>query len=550
MSANPPTVTASRVVVLEGVAMTARLGRGPWLERRPKGGKSYYRTSWEVIELDGAVKRRSKSLGYFRDDEQAWDAIEALFEELGVVLDPATDETEEAGKHRGVRRGQVLKPQIARIRQEARVRYSRLQDELARARELLASQGLHPGQQPAPPVGLAALPEGTALLAVLPDGRCVRVPFESLVALGVAEATPVKKPEEASTPPLQAGNGHSVHSWLQSQKLRRHIERSYERSAGKRFAQIRQLVGGLPDLPLPDLATRHVHEYQVLRREHGNQGRGCASTTVKVELETLKIALRYAQECGVVTEVIEWKPPRWRHGSRARIAWSLAEYARALMVATPPKQDGVTRGRPPLPFSRDIGDQIVLGVEALLRPGETLHLRWENVELDRDPVRFHVVSLPQWGWWVKGDDGKRGRDRWIPASPLLADRLRKRWQQMGRPASGWLFPGRDDESKPRGTFRGALDRVCEQAGVRRITCHELRHTGATIGVHHRGYNATDLMALGGWASPVIPLRVYVRPCAEAAARKMREAAPITERPPPGIDRATWVALHPCRGRKE
>jgi integrase len=246
--------------------------------------------------------------------------------------------------------------------------------------------------------------------------------------------------------------------------------------------------------------------------------------TVRIELEMLRVALKLACSLEVLASVIEWNMPTWKHGKQARHAWSVAEYERALLVAQPPKQRGVTRGHPPLRFSPDIQVQIMLGVDGLLRPGEIHHCAWEDTDLSSDAPQIHIVSKPEVGWFVKGehDDSDQPYDRWVPLSPRLALALRKRWLEKGRPERGWIFPGRRDAERPITAFSGALARVCEHASVRMICPVELRHTGATIAAHEKGFGPEDLMAVGGWKSPQIPYSVYIKRDTGPAAKKMQD----------------------------
>ena len=53
----------------------------------------------------------------------------------------------------------------------------------------------------------------------------------------------------------------------------------------------------------------------------------------------------------------------------------------------------------------------------------------------------------------------------------------------------------------------AIVRASEKMG-RRITVRGLRHTGATRIGRKAGGSPADLQAIGGWASPLIPLQIY------------------------------------------
>ena len=76
-------------------------------------------------------------------------------------------------------------------------------------------------------------------------------------------------------------------------------------------------------------------------------------------------------------------------------------------------------------------------------------------------------------------EGKGGKDRYVPLSEGLLERLRLYWKQY-RP-DPWLFPGRDLR---RPLTKSAIQRVC--AKVRRktgmskkLSPHTFRHTFAT-----------------------------------------------------------------------
>jgi integrase len=525
------------------------LGRGPWMAREPVSGGYRMRATWE--ELDGDVVRRvGRSLGLFKSkrDPAVWEALDRHYEEIGLVLPPveAVDEdgagaaADTGGRaRRGVRSGQVLNPDTRRMREGASARWRRQQalqeaaGEAAR-RALAGADGAV-----ALPEGL---PEGATVIVLLPGGQRVTLGAPPVVTSPVAAAaTPATEPP---LEPRESGGRrrHTARTWLLSKEFDAYLRRDYARSHHRRTGQLRQLAEGLPEVALDELEPRHVDSYKTWRRYQGKGGQGCSATTVRIELETLKVALRHAQTLGLVDRVIEWSRPRWKSGRRKRIAWSLDEYARALHVSRPPELVGVTRGHPPLTFSRDIRLQILLGVDGLLRPGEILHTAWDDVDLTAESPTLHVCSKPSVGWWIKTerDDSDRESDRWIPLTPRLAQALRERWLRVGRPREGWVFPGAKDATLPATTFKKALARVCEQAGVRVIRPVELRHTGATIASRHLGFTPDDLMAVGGWTSPQIPYSVYVKRDIEGAARKMSGQRPQVEAPGV-IDRTQWVS---------
>jgi integrase len=66
----------------------------------------------------------------------------------------------------------------------------------------------------------------------------------------------------------------------------------------------------------------------------------------------------------------------------------------------------------------------------------------------------------------------------------------------------WVWAHARIHTPPR-----AIVRASERIG-RRITVRGLRHTGATRIGRKAGVSPADLQAIGGWASPLIPLQIY------------------------------------------
>lgn len=535
------------------------LGRGPWLDVRLVQTGYRHSASWEERQPDGGIRRRSKSLGVFpgRRADGAVEALDDHFEQRGVVLAPTKPAPAARKATPGVQKGQVLSARTQELRDRAARRWHRCEERRLAAEGAVAAVL---GEIPELPSvqdssvqileAMRGLPAGATVSVRLGDGREVRF-APSPPAPSVAADRPPRpaRVEPSPAAPLGPDRVYSLHEWLGSAAFAAYLKRDYARSADKRFSHVRALCQSLPDVPLGVLATRHVEGHKDWRRRNGGlTGAGCSATTVRIELETLAIALKYAQALGLVDEVIKWSRPRWKAGSRKRIAWRLAEYERALDFARPPEQHGITRGHPPLRFSPDIHLQILLGVDGILRPGELRHLDWEDIDLSDPAPVLHVCSKPAVGWWVKTerDDREEEHDRWVPLTPRLAEALRQRWERLDRPRRGWLFPSRADPERPVGRFDGALARVCEMAGVRLLRPVELRHTGATLAARHLGFGPEDLMAVGGWTSPQIPYSTYVKRDTSAAARKMSVAAPCDEQVQV-VERQGWNAMYPRRG---
>lgn len=112
-----------------------------------------------------------------------------------------------------------------------------------------------------------------------------------------------------------------------------------------------------------------------------------------------------------------------------------------------------------------------------LRVSEVANLRVKDIDSQR-----MVIHVQQ---------GKGGRDRYVPLSPRLLETLREHWRR-DKPTE-WLFPGESD-SQPITT--GSVMRYCHHVSVladlgKRVTMHSLRHSYAT----HLLEAGTDLRSI-------------------------------------------------------
>ena len=101
---------------------------------------------------------------------------------------------------------------------------------------------------------------------------------------------------------------------------------------------------------------------------------------------------------------------------------------------------------------------------------EILHLKWENVDLERG-----CLFLP---------DSKSGRKTVILNAPALS--VLKTLERVGP----YVVPG-DDSGSPRHDLKRPWDAVTKRAGLNGVRLHDLRHTYASFG------------ASGGLGLPII-----------------------------------------------
>lgn len=147
-------------------------------------------------------------------------------------------------------------------------------------------------------------------------------------------------------------------------------------------------------------------------------------------------------------------------------------------------------GRPSSPRAATM---ILTALEAGLRKGEVIGLRWPDFDLAARSltVRRSVSQTPDGrGGSVKTVKTTKGRERReLVISPGLAARLGD-WQVAsivaGSDAAGYVWPGRDGGPMDKDTPGQTLGRVLDRAGLTTrgqpapVTFHGLRHTCASI----------------------------------------------------------------------
>lgn len=107
-----------------------------------------------------------------------------------------------------------------------------------------------------------------------------------------------------------------------------------------------------------------------------------------------------------------------------------------------------------------------------LRPGEVFPLRWSAVVLNNDGTGLVTVV-----------DGKSlAARRTLPMTHRVHALLQARYEALGRPADGWVFPS----SRTRcghfteGTAKDHHKKAREDSGTERFVPYTLRHTALTV----------------------------------------------------------------------
>jgi site-specific recombinase XerD len=128
---------------------------------------------------------------------------------------------------------------------------------------------------------------------------------------------------------------------------------------------------------------------------------------------------------------------------------------------------------------------LALIYSAGLRISELLHLRTEDVDLDRRQIRIQK--------------GKGRKDRYVILAESIIPMLQN-YLHTYRPRQ-FMVEGADGGKYSAGSVRNFLRRSCEKAGIRkRITPHTLRHSYATHLIE-QGVNLRHVQELLGHSKP-------------------------------------------------
>ncbi|MFD9333161.1 tyrosine recombinase XerC [Streptomyces sp. NPDC060028] len=233
------------------------------------------------------------------------------------------------------------------------------------------------------------------------------------------------------------------------------------------------LIPAFGILKLDQLAHRHISAFITCQLA---AGRG--ETTLYRCLATLSSALSSALGDAVRQHRLPHNPARppvlHRPPSPERRIWTAKEAARFLAYCH--QAD---------PEMADLFE-VVIGTG--MRKGEALGLHWDDVHLDQGVfyVRCTLSAIDNNRLVITTPKTRSSRG-WVAISPRVATALRHRAQTMPRtrgdpddPFAGLVFCRPD--GRPLGPHQvlDRLRRLSAEAGVPRITVHDLRHLAATI----------------------------------------------------------------------
>ena len=131
--------------------------------------------------------------------------------------------------------------------------------------------------------------------------------------------------------------------------------------------------------------------------------------------------------------------------------------------------------------SRSLRNVILVGIHTGLRiEAEALELRWCDVDLKRGLLTVSAAY------------SKNGASRTVPLNSVVRTALSEMKQEA---TIDLVFVGRG--GKPLRSIRNAFERACQDAGLKNVTPHTLRHTFASR-LAMAGVDARTIQELGGW----------------------------------------------------
>lgn len=146
-----------------------------------------------------------------------------------------------------------------------------------------------------------------------------------------------------------------------------------------------------------------------------------------------------------------------------------------------------------------------------MRLGEALGLQWGDIDF---AGQFIEVKRG----WVENriTTPKNGKSRFVEMTPKLSSTLKRLNVQRKeetlkrgwKAVPDWVFVNGDGKPIDPGNLRGRVHyKICENAGLRRIRIHDLRHSYATIRIS-AGHNIADVSKQLGHSSIKITIDIY------------------------------------------
>lgn len=271
-------------------------------------------------------------------------------------------------------------------------------------------------------------------------------------------------------------------------------------------------------IALAKLEPEHVEDMLVALRK-----KGLSPRTRRLARAVLRRALAKALERGKVTRNVAAlvDGPRGATGTTPAKRTMTIDEAKRLLAAAK---------------GTWLGYLIIVGMSLGLRPGESLGIRWDDIDWDEKVVRVRNVVGYVDGKPLFEEDTKNAASSAPVDMPdvciaaLKAQRARQsrarlkageRWED-----NGLVFATREGKPLDQNNVRRALSRVCRAAGLGHWTPHEVwRHTAASI-LFALGVPVEVVSKILRHSSVRVTREIYIhvmRPAQKAASSKMDTA---------------------------
>lgn len=194
--------------------------------------------------------------------------------------------------------------------------------------------------------------------------------------------------------------------------------------------------------------NKRTGEYDRRQKEDSEDLRTISGTTINRELALLKTMLNKAVEW----EKIDASPVNWKRVKK------FPENGRERFLTPPEKIRLFEKAGAVSPYLKNF---LVLAINTGMRKGEILGLRWRDIDWANQDI---IIEQPR---------RKNKRALRMPINRVVVEVL----NSMPRD-SEYVFYN-PDTKKPVGDVRTAFETACENAGIKDLRIHDLRHTFAT-----------------------------------------------------------------------
>ena len=299
-------------------------------------------------------------------------------------------------------------------------------------------------------------------------------------------------------------------------------DRVHNRTTSDTVRRMRSVFPELVNKPLREIRPMWVENWRGARLREGR-----APTGVNRNVACLKAILQKAVEWGVLSDnpLAKVRPLKTDNAPRPRYLSQSEETA--LYAAINAREERrrqerdnfnkwrEDRGLFPLPSLRDVpftdhlAPMILISLHTGIRRGELFALRWEDVQLDGNPL---ITIL--------GKTSKSGRTRHVPLSAMARETL-STWKAQGYGA-GLVFP---NDGAVFTTVKKGWGALLKSAGISSFRWHDMRHDFASKLVM-AGVDLNTVRELLGHANLEMTLRY-----AHLAPERLASAVAVLDRPP-------------------